>query len=127
MTNEAAIARLEEHKATMDKFVKPTMDMNNSIVTLVRAEEMAIAALREQDQNRWIPVTERLPEDYAIVQIVEDNGFAWMPHIGEYRHGLGKWRIPGCFEETNDWLEDIQMFHVTHWMPLPKPPTGIQQ
>lgn len=48
MTNEAAIARLEEHKATMDKFVKPTMDMNNSIVTLVRAEEMAIVALREQ-------------------------------------------------------------------------------
>ena len=55
MTHEAAIARLEEHKATMDKFVKPTMDMNNSIVTLVKAEEMAIAALREQ-QNRWMPL-----------------------------------------------------------------------
>ena len=70
----------------------------------------------------WISVEEKLPEDWAIVQIVEENGYKRMPHIGEYRHNLGKWRIDGCFEHTNGWIEDTKTFKVTHWMPLPKSP-----
>lgn len=33
----------------------------------IAAHEMAIAALREQEENRWIPVTERMPEEHESI------------------------------------------------------------
>lgn len=86
-------------------------------------QKAAAEIARLTEARRWIPVTERLPEDYAIVQIVEDNGYKWLPRIGEYRKCLDEWRIEGAFENSNGWLEDTKMFKVTHWQPLPEPPT----
>ena len=35
---------------------------------------MAISALEKQEQDRWIPVTERLPEKDCSCRVTEDNG-----------------------------------------------------
>lgn len=74
--------------------------------------------------EEWIPVKENgpCPDDWAIVQVMEtDNGFLWLPKIGEYRHGKNKWRIEGIFESTNGWLEgDFEKdFKVIAWKRLP--------
>ena len=73
---------------------------------------------------RWIPVTERLPDnkehDWVLAQVVEDTGFMHIPKVVEYRQQKNDW-----FEETYGWLSEHNgAFTVTHWMPLPQPPKG---
>lgn len=58
--------------------------------------------------TNWIPVAERLPEENTPVLTFRANGmeieFQWN----------GKWDY-----------DEITPFHVTHWMPLPKPPKEV--
>ena len=54
--------------------------------------------------QEWIPVTERLPEEYKAVFVCYKSGTVYINYI---RQG-GKWNCIG---------DDI-----THWMPLPEPP-----
>ena len=65
------------------------------------ALSMAVAALREQEERRWIPVTERLP-DIGIEVLVysEDDGICVDYYGGDF----------------------FGYYGVTHWMPLPEPP-----
>ena len=72
--------------------------------------------------RRWIPVTERLPDnkehDWVLAQVVEKNGFMHIPKVMEYRQSKNDW-----YEETYGWLSEHNgVFTVTHWMPLPEPP-----
>ena len=79
----------------------------------------AISAIREQEERRWIPVTERLPEkdgqylcnyhfgnhlDMTFTSVLDYYATDSVPH---FQHTLG----------------DTTM-KVTHWMPLPEPPKG---
>lgn len=83
--------------------------------TLCEALNLAIAALREQEERRWIPVTERLPDKN-----------------GEYicRHGFNgntDIKFTGVLEyyatdEKPHWQHDSIGLIVTYWMPLPEPP-----
>lgn len=60
-------------------------------------------------ERRWIPVTERLPED----DIPSTAYLCWWhghTHICKY------WRTRKCFEFNG------RVVNVTHWMPLPEPP-----
>ncbi|MGN0998667.1 MAG: DUF551 domain-containing protein [Faecousia sp.] len=66
-----------------------------------------LAALREQEERRWIPVTERMPEKGGTYLCVwqgkkVDTGFFCNGHF----------RLYG---EIKDNL-------ITHWMPMPEPP-----
>lgn len=58
----------------------------------------------------WIPVTERLPEEYVCVLVLS----------GRF---VSVWSL---LDEL--WEDDYGFFHdmceVTHWMPLPDPPEG---
>ena len=75
------------------------------------ALSMAVAALREQEERRWIPVTERLPENIAnrVLVVCERSNGVFYAHY-----------------EKPFWinLETDKPFisTVTHWIPLPEPP-----
>lgn len=86
---------------------------------IATALDLAIAALREQEERRWIPVTERLPETEANVLVVANGN----PHSNitlERAYELAIFSIDEgwILEMWPEW-EDPD---VTHWMPLPEPP-----
>lgn len=72
----------------------------------------------EEISDKWIPVTERLPEkptyDWVLVQVkLEPGDYYGVPHIAELRNGT--W-YSDAYETT---LEETAGVKVTHWMPLP--------
>ena len=78
--------------------------------------------LETGEEQRWIPVAERLPnnkqDDWVLAQITENNGYMWIPKVVEYREVKNDW-----YYEELGWLKDHKgLFAVTHWMPLPKAP-----
>jgi len=76
----------------------------------------AIAAACEL-MPKWIPVTERLPEEEQEVLVWNGGGQClkpWQGHVlCEYRNG--EWRE----SQESDLYPGI-----THWMPLPEPPAS---
>ena len=101
----------------------------------------AADAIEELSKHRWIPVTERLPEesydgfsDDVLMLIEEPDGDEiWRnPYVGYYLYDA-------CSDETGWWVKMTcdctkvgELKHggkiykaneyVTHWMPLPEPP-----
>ena len=75
---------------------------------------LAVAALREQEERRWIPVTDRLPNIFEGV-------LAYCPKRRNtyllYINARWEWHF---FDKTvaGALLDEA----VTHWMPLPEPP-----
>ena len=66
---------------------------------------------REREARRWIPVSERVPENYVTVMV----GSSAYPNVvgsGYIAEG-GSWH----------WHNRIIDEPVTHWQPMPKPPT----
>ena len=60
-------------------------------------------------ERRWIPVSERLPEDGEVVWLWDGNNL-----------GMGYYLVlSGCFMDRDTPLRRIKP---THWMPLPEPP-----
>lgn len=80
------------------------------------AHRMAVAALREQEELRWIPVTERLPEPWKDVLVYSRYDFC---ETAVYIGVPGKWRVT-----WNHGMLDVDS--VTHWMPLPEPPKEVE-
>ena len=71
---------------------------------------------RLQSEARWIPVSERLPEENDPVLTIYST-----------RDGIGSIQ-KRCYVGSEMWydFEDMCNVHqrnVTHWMPLPTPPT----
>lgn len=61
--------------------------------------------------QKWIPVTERLPEeDKPVLAWTNCGSFCESAKWTGYR-----WEVTWDYEE---------LFEVTHWMPLPDPPKG---
>ena len=62
---------------------------------------------------KWIPVTERLPEDLTRVIVFCEDGVSY---------GLCEHLIAGD-EEVVEWHDFLHYpITPTHWMPLPEPP-----
>lgn len=65
-------------------------------------------------EQKWIPVTERLPEEGERVLFTDG---VW---TGEgYINKRGKWQ-----RYQNQSYMDVITLDVTHWIPLPEPPKG---
>ena len=92
-------------------------DINRCCAEDAVALGMAIKAL---EQTRWIPVSERLPEDgdtYLVT--IEYNGEVIGVDVASYSPVDGY--IDKHWETFNDWKEDDDScYHVTAWMPLPE-------
>lgn len=64
--------------------------------------------------SKWIPVSERLPEEWEDVLVRSKYDFC---EVAVYLGIPGKWRIT--------WNHDLfEVDSITHWMPLPQPPKG---
>lgn len=100
MTNGEAIHRIQEHMRVHKMGQYP-----HELIKV--ALDMSINALREQEERRWIPVTERLPEPTERAICINDDGDMM---IGTYTEW--GWMFPCYFKEP------------TYWMPVPEPPKG---
>ena len=87
--------------------------------TAVEAVDMAISAVGKQEADRWIPVTERLPEDeYVLIskKPTKLSGSKWSVCIGirtaDPRSRKIQWRDSG--------FGVIQDDKVLAWRPLPE-------
>ena len=83
---------------------------------LLEAQQKRIAeleaALREQEERRWIPVTERLPKCGERV-LATDGGF-----VGEfYINKRGQWQRYNVNDSSL-----LMALDILSWMPLPEPP-----
>jgi hypothetical protein len=68
-----------------------------------------------EEQQRWIPVGERLPPDDDDVEVFchyEGNTISEVG-LGAHYPEEGNWYV---------WGTDYEDYTVTHWRPLPKPP-----
>lgn len=88
------------------------------IVEYRRALPLAVAALREQENRRWIPVTEKLPDDGDSVIVVvsgkvENITLHDAIEFAEFSIDEG-WIL----EMWPEWEDP----NVTYWMPCPEPP-----
>lgn len=83
----------------------------------------------EIDQfNKWIPVTERLPEIggcYIVALKYKydfEKEYTYDTDVATFHFGYDRGYIDGQWNTYVDWDEGQQYLHVTHWMPLPEPP-----
>lgn len=78
----------------------------------------------ELRKPRWIPVTDRLPEDREMVLCFTPvDGFMFVGFYFSYKWGsntVSKWRIITAMRSTKDITKKV-----THWMPLPKAPKEV--
>lgn len=76
---------------------------------MMEVRDMAISALRQQEERQWIPVTERLPEEKQRVLV----------RCKTVGTTVG-WRLWG------EWMTDLGDggSEVNHWLPLPEPYTA---
>ena len=88
-----------------------------------QAGEMAIDALKKQEEDRWVSVTERLPkeDDYKPCYGYDDGAVWWLNDIGMM--GLGWY-----YTSTENWAFYDEITHVEGivgnviaWRPLPEP------
>lgn len=106
--------------------------VNEEIRLRLKPRFLAICAAREESsQPRWIPVTERLPDEGRYLTLttpVINSGepFARILRFSENLESVDRYD----FEEISrsgwyyydDEFGHIEVVTVTHWMPLPEPP-----
>lgn len=69
--------------------------------------------------TEWIKCSDRLPEDDQAV-IMYELGQTGLPLIGWYENEFVD--VPGFYIAHS--FQNARV-HVTHWMPLPKPPENV--
>lgn len=115
MTNQEAIQRIEAHK-------KIHLKSEPHAILITEALDMAIKALEQQESERWIPVSERLPEcekgceSEAVMFQLKETGTIEIGYFGN----AGKLR-ENYFRHYRSSTDGVDACDVIAWRPLPKP------
>lgn len=106
----AEIPTLEENAANAIE----KLQAENERLKTVQEHQKQESNLVEIDQvNKWIPVTEMLPENYEAVLTFDGRSIHIMAHHHDFKEPFGI--VKGNF---------MGYAPITHWMPLPEPPKG---
>lgn len=97
----------------LDRMMEDAADRLEELVDRCARYAEEIAVLR--GRQRWIPVTERLPEDRSNVLVVA----YWHERWGVYMGWCAPERVEWCVHIGIGDRDDVA---VTHWMPLPAAP-----
>ena len=95
--------------------LRKELEWKDMVIALAQRKQAEAEAERDalREKQRWIPVTERLPErDVQVLGWYKDNPFS------QYRPEVVAWN-------GNGWVfvyAHRYVTNVTHWMPLPKAP-----
>lgn len=112
MTNRDAINLLEEVKVlddTMYAYNPRYLEALDMALTALEAEETWYATHEYPPKTRWIPCSERLPE--------EDGSY-----LVSGKWGSGKESVGDCeFSVEDGYFQTAWNFDVLAWMPLPEP------
>lgn len=94
---------------------------------------LAVAALREQEERRWIPVTEKMPDEHESLFAHYKGTNKWCDGMfmtisdlvivfAEYENGERIVKTANATEGIWKVKDSFYPCRVTHWMPLPEPP-----
>ena len=116
MTGEEAIRCLSVHSSTNGSGL--CTDEQH-----YEAKQMGIEAI---EQTRWIPISERLPEEYGEYLITWTTSQIKRPFIGisegevtsEYDYEHNRFKFEWLLE---DYIKNYPDVKVIAWMPLPEP------
>lgn len=99
-----------------------------SIERYKEALSMAVAAIREQEERRWIPVTERMPK-----LIPCRAGTAYSEAVNVLTSDR---KVITAIWDGTDWIGPFRFWdaegeEITHWtpvlLPLPEPPKPLKE
>ena len=121
MSNEEAIMRIKDH--ILDLYIG---DAQHECVR--EALNMAIDALREQEENRWVAVTERMPDEHE--SIVPNWGTVSKPLLVAFVCTTSEEPYPKNCIVTEAMSHNGMFTHKSYsgdykaiaWMPKPMPP-----
>lgn len=108
-------ADLLERLTAENADLRKEIEWKDMVISLAKRKQAEAEAERDalREKQRWIPVTERLPErDVQVLGWYKDNPFS------QYRPEVVAWN-------GNGWVfvyAHRYVTNVTHWMPLPKAP-----
>ena len=97
------------------KYLKQLKYDYNPLCPQREALRLAIRALEEKPKDKWIPVTEKLPEDDEDVLVTRVYTGSTHSFIDMVWFNKGKFL-------TQD--GELELSNVVAWMPLPKPYRG---
>jgi len=98
--------------------VNSVIEYPMTAVAAIEGMEKVIERLQSQLAEReWISVDDRLPEDGEVVFVYckENDRLECVPFVGQWPLVIINW-------ETGDSTSPV-----THWMPLPTPPTANKE
>lgn len=127
MTPEQAYEIGDYHGDPVDVFARGANWMRQHIIdsTLAAAPQLP-GSEPATVPGKWIPVSERIPDDDDFVYIWPRPDFGVELHVGQYcerSHKGGGWYAQ--FYEQNYGIE-WHPITVTHWMPLPAGPQEVR-
>lgn len=109
---------VEDAKANALRFPEISLDDLEALVKL------GFECLKLREQQRWIPVSERLPDDGQEV-LFESVKYAKETLLGEFIAQTKNF-FSGEKEGYYDNIYSVTDGQVTRWMPLPEAPAGEQ-